>query len=74
MDDVRLGILTPCFYFKACRNWAVMEKNGRCVCSGCSATLRGVEFPLRDAPWYPIDERNLAWQMEMPKLKQHSQR
>jgi hypothetical protein len=37
----------PCFFWNLCAARAAMEKAGRSVCKGCSARLRGAEYPVR---------------------------
>jgi len=44
----------PCFYWSHCGRRASIEKAGRCVCLPCAATLRGTEYPLRDASVAPL--------------------
>jgi hypothetical protein len=44
----------PCFYWNRCRQRASLEKAGRSVCRRCSATLRGIEYPLRTPSAEPL--------------------
>lgn len=42
----------PCFY--QCGDEAAVEKQGKSVCRGCAARLKGSEYPLREATREPL--------------------
>ena len=47
-------VAPPCYFSNVCAQRAVMEKAGRAVCQGCSANLRGFEYPLRGPSPEPL--------------------
>ncbi len=37
----------PCFFWRRCRRYAAVEKQGKSVCAECARGLRGTTYPLR---------------------------
>jgi hypothetical protein len=44
----------PCYFWPFCAQRAALEKAGRSVCRRCAATLRGIEYPLRNPCIEPL--------------------
>jgi hypothetical protein len=47
LDHRTLDGQAPCFYWKACRRYASVEKQGKSVCRECAERLKGMPYPLR---------------------------
>ena len=63
----------PCFYWSHCRQRAALEKIGRSVCRRCAATLRGIEYPLRNPSAQPLyaSARTAAEALDMLEAPHH---
>jgi hypothetical protein len=79
MEPSSLGLAPPCFYFRSCRGYAEIEKNGKSLCRCCAGRLKGSEFPLRAPSREPLysKDRDAAVAMDMlmsVKPARHGQR
>ena len=45
---------TPCFYWKSCRRFAAVEKQGKSVCRECAERLKGMPYPMRPPTREPL--------------------
>jgi len=66
MDQIRADVAPPCFFFRCCRQHAVMEKAGRSLCASCAGNFSGLEYPLRAESWRNLTAERIARELDMP--------